>query len=107
MWGEIIALRALCENFRAFLRLEHAAVFADEIDPAFHPVPIDRDADAVAFAQFSEWTAGERFGTDMADARAGADAAETRIGQQRDIFAERQMLERARELVGFLHAGAH
>jgi hypothetical protein len=80
---------------------------ADEIDAALHPHSINDDANQIVVAEFAEWTAGESFGTDVPEASAGADAAETRIGQQRDTFAERQMFERARELVSFLHACAH
>ena len=35
------------------------------------------------------------------------DAAESGVRQQRHVFAEGEVLQRRRELVGFLHAGAH
>ena len=47
------------------------------------------------------------FRADVADARAGGNAGETRVGQQRDLLAERQMFQRAGHLIGFLHARAH
>ena len=34
-------------------------------------------------------------GDDVADARAGGDAAEPRVGEHRDVLAERQVLQRA------------
>ena len=43
----------------------------------------------------------------MADAGPGADSGEPGVGDERDVFAERQEFQRARELIGFLHARAH
>ena len=41
---------------------------------------------------------GERLRRDMADAGAGRDPAETRVGQHRDMLAERQVLQRGGDL---------
>ena len=42
----------------------------------------------------------------MADAGPGRHAGEARVGDQRDLAAEREELQRRRELVGLLHPGA-
>ena len=51
--------------------------------------------------------AGQRFGGDVADAGAGGDAAEARVGEHGDVLAEGEMLEGGGDLVDLLHAGAH
>ena len=43
----------------------------------------------------------------MTDTRARAHAAETRVGDQRNCFAMRQIFQCRCELIGFLHARAH
>src|SRR5438477_8895493 len=40
----------------------------------------------------------------MADARASGNTRKSRVGDQRDVLAEWQMLQCGRELIGFLHA---
>ena len=46
-------------------------------------------------------------GRNVADAGAGGDAAETRVGEHRDVLAEIQMLQRGGDLIDLLHARAH
>ena len=82
-------------------------ILADEIDRPFERAAIDDDLDEVAVAQLADRAAGQRFGRDVADARAGRHAAEPRVGDDRDVLAERQVPQRAGELIGLLHAGAH
>ena len=45
-------------------------------------------------------------GADVADARARRDAREARVGEHGDVLAERQVLQRGRDLVDLLHARA-
>ena len=56
---------------------------------------------------FANRSARQTFRADVPDARAGRNAGETRVRQQRHLFAVRQMFQRAGDLIGFLHAGAH
>ena len=107
MRSQIGAQRSVCQNPRAFLRRETARAFADEVDARFEAIAIDMNADQVAVHEFADRSAGQAFRADVADARAGGDAGETRVGQQRDVFPERQVFERAGDLIGFLHARAH
>ena len=50
--------------------------------------------------------AGQRLGADVADAGAGRDAGEARVGDHRDVLAPGQVLERGGDLVDLLHARA-
>ena len=79
-------------------RQTHAGV-ADQINRSHISDPIDDDLDAIAFPHFTDRAARERFRTDMPDARAGRNAGEPRIGDQRDLFAEGKMLERGGDLI--------
>lgn len=83
-----------------------AEVFADgtggesgiprgEIHGAFQVVAIDHDFDEIAFAKFADGATGEGFGGDVADARAGGDAAETGVGEHGDVFTEGRCLSAA------------
>ena len=55
---------------------------------------------------FADGAAGKRFRRDVADAGAGGNAAEARIGEDGDVLAVGQLLERGGDLVNLLHAGA-
>src|SRR5262249_3165039 len=88
---------------RAELRL----ALADQIDAPFQPIAVDDDADAVAVAYLADGPAGQRLRPDVADARPGRNAAEARVGHDRDVLAEAQVLQRRRDLVDLLHAAAH
>ena len=81
-------------------------VGADEIDPALQGVAIDLDAYQVAVAQPPDRATGQRLRPHVADAGAGGDAGETRVGQHRHVLAPGQVFQRGGELVGLLHAGA-
>src|SRR5205085_1636839 len=89
-----------------FLGGKTVRAFADEVDGSGHVHAVDFHTDEIAVAHATERTAGQRLRADVAEARAGAHAGKTRIGEQRNVFAERQHLERGGDLVGFLHAGA-
>ena len=67
---------------------------------------VDHDPDQVAVAQLADRAAGQRLGADVADAGAGGDAGEARVGEDGDVLAERQVLERRGDLVDLLHARA-
>src|SRR5262249_37405152 len=84
--GKIGARQAGREHARALLRRERAAVFADEIDRALEPVAIDDDTDRVAVSNAADRPAGERLGADVADAGAGRNTGEARIGDHRDVL---------------------
>ena len=62
--------------------------------------------DAVAVAKRADRAAGQRLRPDVADAGAGRDAGEARVGDERDWLADVEVLERRGDLVGLLHAGA-
>ena len=47
---------------------------------------------SVAVPDLADRAAGERLGRDVADAGAGGDAAEARVGDHGDVLAEVQML---------------
>jgi hypothetical protein len=63
--------------------------------------------DAIAFPNLPDRTARESFWADMADACAGGNAGETRVGNHRDLLAEGKMLERRGDLIDFFHARPH
>src|SRR5204863_10175925 len=79
----------------------------DQIDRAFEFVAIDDDADLIAIANLAERAARERLGADVADAGAGRDSGETRVGQDGNVLAEAEVLERRRDLINFFHGGPH
>ena len=70
-------------------------------------VAIDHDLNHVAVAEFADRPACQRLGRDVTHACARRHAAEPRVSDDGDMFAERQMPQRARDLVGLFHAGAH
>ncbi len=65
-----------------------------------------RNADAVAVAHLSDGASGPGLGGNVADTRARGDAREASIGDQGDVFAPGEVLQRDRELCGFGHATA-
>ena len=78
----------------------------DEVDRAGQISSVDDDLDLIAVSQFADGAAGERLGRDVADAGSGGDAAEARVGEDGDVFAEGESLEGGGDLVDLLHAGA-
>ena len=56
---------------------------------AFERVAIDDDLNEIAVAQLADRPARQRFRRHVADARARRDAAEPRVGEHRDVLAER------------------
>ena len=102
--GKIISRLARGEDSRSFYRTEVPAVFADEINSAFHALAINDNPDTIAIAQFSNGPAGQRFRSHVSYARAGRDARKPRISDERNVFAEGQMLERGGQLISFFHA---
>ncbi len=65
---------------------------ADQIDRADQPIGIDNDANQIAVADFSDRAAGQRFGSDVADAGTGADAGKPCVGEHGDLAAALKML---------------
>src|SRR5690606_9664193 len=61
----------------------------------------------VAVMNLAERSSGEGFRRDVADAGACRNAAETGIGQHRNLLAEREMLEGGGDLVNLFHPAAH
>ena len=78
----------------------------DDVDRTGERRAIDHDLDDVAVAHAADRTAVQRLRTDVADARAGRDAGEAAVRDQRDVLAPRQISERRRDLRRLLHAGA-
>ena len=60
-------------------------------DPSSFTRSID-DLDQVAIPHLADRSAGQRFRRDVADAGAGGDAAEARVGDHRHVLAEIQIL---------------
>ncbi len=89
-------------NFRAHRPVRSS----DEVDGAGEIFAVDDDFDLIAVLKFAECAAGEGLGGDVADAGSGRDAAEARIGEDGDMFAEGQRLEGGGDLIDLLHAGA-
>src|ERR1700722_1836798 len=73
---------------------------------AFQPRAINDNFNLVAVAHLADGPAGKRLGRDVANAGAGRNAAETRIGQHGYVLAVRQLLQRRGDLVNLLHARA-
>jgi hypothetical protein len=67
------------------------AARTNQIDLALQAVAVDDDFDDVAVAHFADGAAGQRLGRNVADAGAGGDAAETRVGDHRHVLAEIQV----------------
>ena len=76
----------------AFCGAVALTVVTHQIDAPRQPHSIDLDLDYVSFAHAAERTAGQRLRPHMADARARTYAAQARIGDQRHLFAPRQIL---------------
>src|SRR5205085_30349 len=93
MCRQIFARGTLLKNQCAFLGGNFAAGRADEIHASFQFISVDDDANRVALAQFSNRATSQRLRADVTNARAGRNAAEARVGDERDVFAEGQMLE--------------
>src|SRR5262245_8576997 len=104
---EIFSRWASGQDLSAFFRCETAIAFADQVERAFDADRIDVNSYRVAVQNFPDRSAGQTFRSDMSDARAGGQAGESRVGQQRDVLSERQVFERARYLIGFFHSRAH
>ena len=62
------------------------------MDGPFQPVPVYDDLDDIALPELSDGTARERFGPDVADADARADATEAGIGNESYVFAPGDIL---------------
>src|ERR1043166_149910 len=105
--GKVFSRAPRGQHPRPLPGAEFPAVFTHEIDTALQSAPINDDADPISVSEFSDWSARERLRPDMADARAGGNAGEAGVGEQGDVLAEREMLERGGQLVSFFHAGAH
>ena len=73
-----------------------APIGPDQVERALELDPIDDDPDQVAVADLADRAAGQGLGADVADAGAGRDAGEPGVGDDRDVLAEREMLERRR-----------
>jgi hypothetical protein len=71
MWSEVGALTASCEPYRSFVRGEALGALANEVDRSMQCVAVDDDLDGVAASYAADFTAGERLGRDVADARTG------------------------------------
>ena len=97
---------ALLENAGAFFGPEDHAVTAHQVHGALEAISVNDDFEDVAVLQLADGSAGESLGRNMADARARGDAAETGVGDQRDVFPTLQIPKSGSELVGFLHARA-
>ena len=97
---------ALGEHQRALVRAEDSVGVADQMDGAGERFAIDDDLDLVALKHFANGPGGERFRRDVSDAGARGDAAEARVGEQGNVLAVRQLLERGGDLINLLHAGA-
>ena len=80
---------------------------ADEIERAGQLSRIDHDANPIAVAQFADRAAGQRFGADVADAGAGADAGKPGVGDHGHFAAPVQILQCRSDLIRFFHARAH
>ncbi len=94
------------EHARALLGAEHGLAVADQVDRALQAVPVHDDLDEVAVQHAADGTAGEGLRADVADARAGGHAGEAGVGEDGDLLAPRQVLERGGDLVDLLHPGA-
>ena len=66
------------------------SVGTDQVERPFELDAVDDDPDQVAVAELADRPAGQRLGTDMSDARAGGNAREPGVGQDRHVLAERQ-----------------
>ena len=72
--------------------------FTGEIHRAFTAISVYDNADDVAVQNFPDRPACETFGADVTETRAGGKTGESRVGQQRDVFAEWQMFQFAGDL---------
>src|SRR5262249_29766387 len=88
---KIGARRTPGQNLFAFLGTETSPAFPNEIEAAFEFVPVDGDAQQIPLPELSDGTARQRLGADVPDARAGAYAAEARVGHKRDVLSEGQV----------------
>ena len=95
------------EKPRAFLGRAALLGGSDEINRVFNAIAVYVNANDVAVQHFAERSARQRFRANVADAGSGRETRKARIGQQRNMLAEGQLLERARDLIGFLHPCAH
>src|SRR6185503_7668518 len=105
--AEIRARQAASQDLRTGVDAHRRAVFANEVYRAFKLAPVDDDFYQIAVTHLADGAASQRLGRNVADARTSGYSAEARVGDNGDVLAELEILERGGELVGFLHACAH
>ena len=65
-----------------------------QVDRTFQLYPVDDDLDGFAVPDLPDRASGQSLGGDMTDAGAGGNAAEPRVGDDGDVLAEIEVLER-------------
>ena len=93
VWGEVGTESTLGKKLGGDFRAHRAVCRADEVDCAGQILAVDEDLDLVTVLQLADGTSGESFGRDVTDAGSGGDAAETRVSEDGDVFAERKSLQ--------------
>src|SRR6266496_1015473 len=96
----------LLEERRTRGRVERPSARSYEIDRAGERVPVDRDLDEVIVLHPADRPPVQRLRSDMAYAGAAREAGETAIGEERDVFAPREIPQRGGDLRGLLHPRA-
>ena len=84
---QIRARLPLRQAARAFFLTEEFAEVAHEVQGASQVFAVDHYLNLVALMDFADRPAGQGLRRDMADASAGGDAAEARVGQDGDMLA--------------------
>ncbi len=79
------------EDSRALFGAEDDVLGSDEVERSFEAVAVDHDLDLVTIANLAERSTGEGLWADVADAGACGDAGETGVGEDGDLFAEREV----------------
>ncbi|MNP74374.1 hypothetical protein D3C76_1712400 [compost metagenome] len=95
----------LCQDESSFFRRNLRLPFSNKVNAALQRAPIHDDVNQVSVLELADRPACQCFGANMANTSSGGNTGEPGIGDERHIFAKRQILERRRKLIRFLHPG--